>query len=206
MSAGVLGVIQAGGRSTRYGAPKALAEVDGRRLVDRVHDALAAVVDEVVMVANDPQIRAAVAMASRPDVRPDAGPLGGILTALLWARELERPGALTVACDMPFVSPALLALLLDARDGADVVVPESDGPRGVEPLCAYYGVVGIAAIEQSLDAGDLRVVGFHDAVRVVRVPRPVIAAVGDPDRLFLNVNTVEEHAAAERVTRDASHG
>lgn len=206
MSGGVLGVIQAGGRSTRYGAPKALAEVDGRRLVDRVHDALAATVDEVIMVANDPEIRTAVALASRPDVRPDAGPLGGILTALLWARELERDGVLAVACDMPFVTSALLSLLLDAREGTDVVVPESDGPRGVEPLCAFYGVACIPAIEQSLDAGNLRVVGFHDAVRVVRVPRTAIAAVGDPDRLFLNVNTLAERAAAERATRGASHG
>lgn len=206
MSGSVFGVIQAGGRSTRYGAPKALAEVDGRRLVDRVHDALAAVVDEVVMVANDPEIRAAVALPARADVRPRAGPLGGLLTALLWAREVERPGVLAVACDMPFVTPALLALLLDARGGADVVVPESDGPRGVEPLCAYYGVACIPAIEQCIDAGDLRVVGFHDAVRVVRVPRGSIAGIGDPDRLFLNVNTLAERAAAERATRDASHG
>lgn len=206
MTGGVLGVIQAGGRSTRYGAPKALAEVDGLRLVDRAHHALSAVVDEVVMVANDPAIIAAVAVASRPDARPDTGPLGGILTALLWARELDRPGVITVACDMPFVTSPLLALLLDARDGADVVVPESDGPRGVEPLCAYYGVGCIPAIEQCLDAGDLRVVGFHDAVRVVRVPLTAIAGVGDPARLFLNVNTLDEHAAAERVAPDGSHG
>lgn len=195
----VLGAIQAGGRSTRYGAPKALAEVQGRRLVDRVHDVLAPVVSAVVLIANDPVISSAVLLPSRADVRTDAGPLGGILTALLWARELGHEGALVVACDMPFVTTALFSMILDAREGADVVVPESAGPRGVEPLCAYYGVSCIDAIERSLDAGDLRVVGFHDHVRVRRLTRDEIAGIGDADRLFMNVNTLAERAEAERL-------
>ena len=39
----VLGAVLAGGASTRFGSPKALAELGGRRILDRVLDAVRAV-------------------------------------------------------------------------------------------------------------------------------------------------------------------
>src|SRR5690606_41025664 len=107
-------------------------------IIDRVGRALEAVTDELILIANDPEVYASVGLPMRPDLRPGLGALGGVLTALAWAREAGRPGVLAVACDMPFLSTALLARILAEREGVDVVVPESGGRRGVEPLCAYY--------------------------------------------------------------------
>ncbi|HLU25649.1 MAG TPA: molybdenum cofactor guanylyltransferase [Longimicrobiales bacterium] len=198
---GPFGAILAGGRNVRYGAPKALTEVGGVRIIDRVRRALEAVTDELILIANDPEVYASVGLPMRPDLRPGLGALGGVLTALAWAREAGRPGVLAVACDMPFLSTALLARILAEREGVDVVVPESGGRRGVEPLCAYYAVGAYEAIEAALARGDRRMIGFFDDVQVRTIPLAEVLTFGDPEILFLNVNTPEERERAEALTR-----
>lgn len=199
---GVLGAVIAGGRSVRYGAPKALAEVAGARIVDRVLDALGEAARESVLIANDPALAAEVPLPSRADAIEGLGALGGIHAALRWAAERQAPGILAVACDMPFLSAALLSRLIEraaAEDAPDIVLPASRGPRGVEPLCAYYGVGCSAAIERAVERGDRRMIGFHGDVRVAVLPIAEVETFGDPDVLFLNVNTPEDRDAAERI-------
>jgi molybdopterin-guanine dinucleotide biosynthesis protein A len=123
-----------------------------------------------------------------PDVRPGAGTLGGILTAI---REAPAP-VLVVAWDMPFVPVELLRLVAAGLDTADVSVPASAGRRGVEPLCAGYGPACAGPIEQAIERGDLRAIAFHDAVRVGIVPLEAVRRFGEPERLFFNVNTAAD--------------
>src|SRR5690606_4554396 len=170
-------------------------------IIDRVGRALEAVTDELILIANDPEVYASVGLPMRPDLRPGLGALGGVLTALAWAREAGRPGVLAVACDMPFLSTALLARILAEREGVDGGVPESGGRRGVEPLCAYYAVGADEAIEAALARGDRRMIGFFDDVQVRTIPLAEVLTFGDPEILFLNVNTPEERERAEALTR-----
>ena len=190
------GVILAGGQATRYaGAFKGLVEVGGRRIIDRVAEALAAASDSLLLVANDPA--AAEWLPGVPvahDVRTGAGSLGGIHAAIVHA---GMP-VLVVAWDMPFVPASLLTELRERGRGADVAVPESGSRRGLEPLCAYYSPACIPAIERRLDADDRRVIGFFDDVKVVRLPAERVASHGDPALLFLNVNSPDDLVLAER--------
>lgn len=189
------GAILAGGRATRYGGiPKGLELVGGRRIVDRAAAALRDVCAPVLLVANDPSAEAWMAGTRVVrDVLPDAGSLGGIHAALAHA----GTPVVVVAWDMPFVPAALLRALREAGREADVAVPESGSHRGLEPLCAYYGPACRPAIERRVAAGDLRVIGFYDDVRVIRLPAADVARFGDPAVMFLNVNTPEERARAE---------
>ena len=101
-----------------------------------------------------------------PDVRPGLGALGGIYTAVV-----EAPGPVVcVAWDMPFVSVALVQALAAGLDAHDAMLAESDGRRGVEPLCAAYGPACRDAIAATLDAGDLRAIGFHQRISVGILP------------------------------------
>lgn len=202
----VLGVILAGGRSTRYGRPKAFVQVGGERIIDRVRRALEQVTSDVVLIANDPALAAQVPLRWRPDVVPDSGALGGVHAALGWAADESRAAILAVACDMPFLSIPLLRALVGRgvpAGHADVVIPESGGRRGVEPLCAFYSVQCIDAIARAIEAGDRRMTGFHDDVRVERIALDEVETFGDPRKLFLNVNTPEDREQAERIRRVA---
>lgn len=197
------GVILAGGAARRFGgAPKGLARVAGERLLDRVATALTAALGAPpLLVANAPD-----AGTWRPDletvadVLPGAGALGGILTAI----ERGPAPVVVVAWDMPFVTPALLRALADRLGDADACLPDSDGPRGLEPLCAAWGLGAGPVIRKRLTEGHLEIHGVLPALRVHRLDRAHVAACGDPAFLFANVNTPDDIAAADARLRAPS--
>lgn len=198
------GVVLAGGAATRYGGlPKGLERVGGRRIIDRVAEALMDVTDDLLLVANDPAASQWLpGVRVQQDLVPNAGGLGGIHAALHHAGS----PVLIVAWDMPFVPAGLLRRLRELGDSADVAVPESGSRRGVEPLCAFYAPACLPAIEQSLADGDRRVVGFHERVRVARLPAGDVSAFGEPELLFMNVNTPDDLARAETHAATAHGG
>jgi len=198
----VRGAVLAGGAARRYGGrPKGLLEVGGRRILDRVADAVAAVTGAPpLLVANALDAAAwRPDLETIPDARPGSGSLGGIYTAVAAAPD----PVLCVAWDMPFVPEGLLRALVAgaAAGGFDAFLPESGGRRGVEPLCAVYGPACRAAIERRLDAGDLQAISFHADVRVGILPLDRVRAFGDPDELFFNVNVPDDLERAEAVWR-----
>ena len=202
MSAPCTGVILAGGQSSRYGGrPKGLERVHGSRVIDRVAAVLAEETDSLLLIANDPDAASWLpGVRVESDVRPGIGSLGGIHAALVHA----RTPVIVVAWDMPFVPQALIAELRARGADADVVAPESGSSRrGLEPLCAFYSQACVAPIEHALDADDRRVVGFFEQVRVARVPAEDVRRFGDPERLFMNVNTPGELALAEQYASTA---
>ena len=197
------GVILAGGAASRYGGrPKGLERVGGRRVIDRVADALRESADELLLIANDPAANTWLPnVRTASDVRPQLGSLGGIHAAIVRAAE----PVLVVAWDMPFVPSALLRALRERGMRADAVLPESGSRRGLEPLCAYYSPACVPAIERRLDANDMRVVSFFEDVRVERIPEYEVRRFGDPAILFMNVNTPDDLALAERHAADDLH-
>lgn len=201
MNGSVLAAVIAGGASTRFGSPKAFAKVGGERVVDRVLHALRSVCaeEDIVCIANDPVLAAGIGLPSRPDVIAGIGALGGIHAALAWAREREHAGILAVGCDMPFIEPRLLHALLAHTAAVDAVLPASEGPRGVEPLCAWYGIGCVPAIEAAVARGDRRMIGFHDSIRVSVMPLGDVRAYGDPSRMFMNLNAPSDRDLAERL-------
>jgi molybdopterin-guanine dinucleotide biosynthesis protein A len=173
--------------------------VGGERILDRVVGALTdAFGTPPILIANAPE-----APSWRPDLRvvadlrPGQGSLGGIHTAVV-----EGPAPVVcVAWDMPFVSAPLLCALAAGLATHDAMLPESGGRRGIEPLCAAYGPRCRDAIAASLDAGDLRAVGFHPRITLGILPLSEIRRFGDPGRLFFNVNTADDLARAEGLWR-----
>ncbi len=186
------GVILAGGGATRFdGAPKGLELVGGRRIIDRVADALREAADELLLGANAPEaVGWLPGVRTAGDVRTGEGAIGGLHAALHHA----GGAVLVVAWDMPFVPGALLrALRARGEAGADVAAPASDlSGRGIEPLCAWYGPACLPALEARLATGDRRVVGFHADVRVATLPATEVSRLGDPGTIFANVNTRDD--------------
>jgi len=179
------------------GAPKGLLEVGGRRILDRLveafHEALGALPLLIANAREAPTWRPDLRVVS--DIRPGTGSLGGLYTAVLAA---PAP-VVCVAWDMPFVPPELIRMLAAGLDRADICIPASGGPRGLEPLCAAYGPACGPAMAKALDRGDLRAIAFHESVRVRVLSEDALTRVagGDPDRLWFNINTTEDLLRAD---------
>jgi molybdopterin-guanine dinucleotide biosynthesis protein A len=184
----VTGVVQAGGRSTRMGGhPKALLDLGGQRIIERVVNAVSAVLDDLLIVTNTPDLYAFLGLPMVGDVYPDAGSLGGIYSGLDAAR---GAAAFTVACDMPFLSPDVIRLVVARARDADVVIPRVGGQ--LETLHAVYGRRCLPAMEACVRAGRYKITGFFGDVRVLEVPEAELAEHADVGQVFMNVNTPEE--------------
>jgi molybdenum cofactor guanylyltransferase len=125
------------------------------------------------------------------DVLANAGPLAGILTGLA---VLKADLGLFLAVDLPLIPVPLLEHLLSLAEGFDAVVPLSSS--GPEPLCAVYTRACANPIRARIDAGQLKMTSFWPDVRVRPVEAPEIAAFGDPETLFLNVNSPADYERA----------
>ncbi|WP_395344486.1 molybdenum cofactor guanylyltransferase [Ningiella sp. W23] len=102
----VIGVVLAGGRSSRMGRDKALLNLENQSMLERTVNTLkGSDVDKVVISRNDgaPQHLA--------DILPGKGPLSGIHSM---AHRFIRHNLLVVPVDLPFVKSADLQQLIDS--------------------------------------------------------------------------------------------
>jgi len=174
------------------GCDKALLPWGDRTMLEHVASGLTEVVPEVVLVAREDQ--AFPFPAPFPIARDSAdglGPLAG-LAAGLAATEAER--VVLLACDMPFVKPALVQRLLTLSEGYDAAVPRIDGHFMV--TTAVYTRAALPVALELVASGRLRPRFLLDALDTRIVTAEELADV-DPDLAsFRNCNTPEEYAAA----------
>jgi len=190
----VTGVIQAGGKSTRMGGhPKALIELGGKRIIERIVEVLAAVLPDLLIVTNTPDLYESLNLPMVPDVFPAHGSLGGIYSGLRAVREV----AFTVACDMPFLHPDVVRLVVSRAETADVVIPRVGDQ--LETMHALYRKACLPHMEALLAAKQFKIVGFFDKVRVSEIPEAEVARYRAPEICFMNVNTPEELARAREI-------
>lgn len=156
---------------------------------------------EVYLITHHPDLISQTDLPSRPDTVPAAGPLGGIHAALQWAAEKGDSGAVCVPCDAPFLPTTLLRALAECAEGNAVVLPESGGHRGVEPLCAFYPVACLPSIERQLAGGAYRLIDLLETLPTRRIPLAEVRHWGEPEHIFFNVNTPEDYRRAEELVR-----
>lgn len=189
------GVVLAGGYSTRFGeADKAVADLAGTPMVQRVVDRLATVTDEVVVNCRDDQVdhiqtaladqSTAVRLATDPV--PDRGPLAGIQTGL---EAVDREYAAVVACDMPFVDPDLLEFLFErAREHDGAVVQLEDG--WYQTTQAVYRADAMAhACSEALESDDNRIVAALERLDYVTVSEADLEGIAE--ETFESIDTQE---------------
>ena len=187
-TAGVTGVILAGGKSSRMGSNKALLPYRGGRFIEAIHRQLSVLFDEVLVVTNTPEQYAFLGCRMVSDLYPGMGALAGLHAGLAHSR---TPHIFAVACDMPHLNDTLIRTLVARRHQAEVVIPE--GEKGLEPLHAVYSRSCLPAMEMALRTDQKRIVSFFDQAEVRLVPRGKIAAL-DPDYTsFRNINTPEDY-------------
>jgi molybdopterin-guanine dinucleotide biosynthesis protein A len=178
------------------GEDKALKSFLGRPLIQHVVDRMMPIADEIIVTTNHPDNYTFLNLRLVSDLKPGHGALGGLYTALFFARQ---PVVAVVACDMPFASANLLeaAHRLLVEEGADVVIPRPD--EGYEPIHAIYRRSAcVPAIKSAIDADQWKVIAWFSQVKV-RTLAPEEIKLYDPSGLaFWNLNTPEEFAEAER--------
>lgn len=189
--------ILAGGKSERMGTDKGLLPFVGKPLIQRVVERLVSLTDDIFITTDRPDDYTFLHIASHLDLIPGYGPLGGLYTSLEAAKnELVA----VVACDMPFANPDIMTYARDCiiQSRADVAIPSTHD--GLEPLHAIYRRAScLPVIRASMELGERKLIAWLPTAKVrFLLPEEIIQF--DPKRLaFMNLNTPEEIARAEKL-------
>lgn len=191
--------ILTGGQARRMGgADKSALPVGDRPILARQLAVLQDLASDIFVVGRPPA-GLPPEMRAVADRLPGTGALGGIYTAIVESRCART---LVLACDLPFVTAALLRRL--ASEEADLVIPRT--ARGLEPLCAIYAISCAGNIRERIEHGDLRAAVPPDGLRVVEIGPDVLAALDPGGWTLTNVNTPDDHtrarSLADRITED----
>ena len=186
-------IILAGGRGLRLGGDKADVMLGDESLLSRAVRRARALSDDLVVVTRREQqvVHQPAEVRWTTDLAGQAGVLAGITAGL---RAIRNGWGLCIACDMPFVDPAVVGLLTRRTESVDVVIPEHR--LGLEPLHALYHRRCLPAMEASLRGGARRPISFFEAVRVAKVGQEDFEILDPTWRSFFNVNTPEEMVRA----------
>jgi molybdopterin-guanine dinucleotide biosynthesis protein A len=193
-------VILVGGEARRAnGREKYFFTYGGRTFIERLLDSLGQVVDEIVIVARDPdQCRRFNDIANPKvrcihDIRQGIGPIGGF-----HAGSIEANGELIFisACDMPCIKPAIVSHLFDRIDDCDAAIPSWNMDM-LEPLHAVYRRTALLQYLESHESLSLRTMIRSISTRYVPVEE--LRRI-DPELLtFTNINKIED---LERINAD----
>jgi molybdopterin-guanine dinucleotide biosynthesis protein A len=209
-SSSIVGVLLAGGRSSRFGGgDKCLLSLGGTPILARAVARLGPQVGRLMLNANGDRSRfqafglPVVADLEAAGVEEFAGPLAGVLAGLAAARGMapKAKAIVTAAADTPFFPRDLVARLAAASGGERLAVAKSE--TGVHPVFGLWPLALEGDLRRDLQAGKRKASAWaraHGAIEVDFAPERLGAAAVDP---FFNINRPEDLAEAEALLAGA---
>ncbi|MCL5057022.1 MAG: molybdenum cofactor guanylyltransferase [Actinobacteria bacterium] len=191
----ITGIILAGGKSSRMGENKALLEIDGITIIERVAGVVASVCPEVIIAGGSNRLDIP-GCRTVPDIYPGCGPLCGLHAGLT---EAGNRYSFAVACDIPFPDAGLMKRIIGEIEEGCAAVMLKTGPF-FEPLFSVYSKDFAKAAEECIKKGIFKVTAPLELVpwKEVAVSPKELAGL---ERALMNVNTPEEYERAKGIIK-----
>ena len=107
----ILGVVLAGGKSSRFGADKSEAILGNKNLISHILDKIIFKFDKILVVANHKiNFNENEKIKLISDYQKNLGPLGGIYSAMKWIKDNNKPyeWIISLPTDTPFIEAQIL--------------------------------------------------------------------------------------------------
>jgi molybdopterin-guanine dinucleotide biosynthesis protein A len=180
-----------GGEARRAnGQEKYFFVYEGKTFIERLIESLTQVVDEIILVARDPEqckrFNKINGVRCITDIRTGRGPIGGLHAGSLAAR---GDVLFVSACDMPCVDPKVIAHLFKSIGDYDAAIP-SWNPEMLEPLHAVYRRTALIGYLENHASLSLR--SMVRELDTLYVPIDEIRAIDRDLLTFTNINKIED--------------
>ncbi|MCP4716354.1 MAG: NTP transferase domain-containing protein [Deltaproteobacteria bacterium] len=173
--------VLAGGRSSRLGRNKALLELGGATVIERMVGLVSDFAAQVKIITNSPDEYREFSIEMIGDLRPGNGPLSGIHAAVATS---ACEYVMVVSCDMPLIGPEQVRELTSVYPGNDITIFKHD--KTFEPLCAVYRRSCLDALNDLIDHNECRIIDLFPALKV----NVIRSAEGTR---FRSINTEEDY-------------
>ena len=148
----LIGVVLAGGKSSRLGRDKAEVIYQGQTMLQRSVQLLQLFTDRV-LIAGRTANQLAVPVPTIMDEAPGLGPIGGICTAL----RLYGGPLLVIPCDLPYLNQETLENLITARNACAfeqlMTTYQQIETNFIEALVAIYESEALNLLQKAISIG-----------------------------------------------------
>ncbi len=181
-------IILAGGENRRFRAHKALAEIQGRRIIETSAELLVRHFTTVYISTNTPELFFYLGLPLIGDIVEERGPISGIYSSFVSTGASEL---FIMACDMPFIKSEVIDLIVNKFDAQDAVIPMHKGL--LQPLLGIYSRCLVPRLAARIRQHNKAMWDLVKGMKVQVVPEEEILRVDPEGRSFVNINTHEEY-------------
>ena len=173
--------ILAGGRSSRFGSDKALAQIQGQPLIQRLISAVQPIASSTTIIADTPDKYIQFEVETIVDIIPDLGPVGGLYTA---ACHTTSQWFCILSCDMTHFNHTWASQLLSQSNPETHAVVFQNDRR--HPFPGLYNLNAQPIIKQHVDQRKLAMQKLLNTLNTITLDTP------EDWPTIAQVNTTEE--------------
>ncbi|ADQ14526.1 molybdenum cofactor guanylyltransferase [Halanaerobium hydrogeniformans] len=191
-------ILLAGGESSRFGGNKALAEFNGRPLIELIYANLNDYFNQVIVIGDKKTYSFLKGAEIKADIIENKGPLAGLYTGLYYS---NKDYNFLAACDMPFLNKSYFSFLESyfSSDNNNYQIIVSEYRSFLEPLAGYYHKNLLKLIEKKLKNDELRIKSIYQEADLKIVKEDILKEKFNLKKLLFNINYPEDKLKAEKI-------
>ena len=192
----ILGTVLAGGKSQRFGEDKSQVKLDGKLLIDFILSEIVDEFKEILIVTNNQiAFQKSKKISTIKDFKKGQGPLGGVLSAMKWAKEKNSnyKWISTFPVDTPFFKKKILKKFLSEIniEESKLFFIKSNNTR--HNIFGMWSIDLMKKLEEDLDKGHKKVETWANSIGVKIINMEFMYE--DP---FFNINTKDDLEIAKK--------
>ena len=192
----ILGTVLAGGKSQRFGEDKSQVKLDGKLLIDFILSEIVDEFKEILIVTNNQiAFQKSKKISTIKDFIKGQGPLGGVLSAMKWAKEKNSnyKWISTFPVDTPFFKKEILKKFLSEIniEESKLFFIKSNNTR--HNIFGMWSIDLMKKLEEDLNKGHKKVETWANSIGVKIINMEFMYE--DP---FFNINTKDDLEIAKK--------
>ena len=192
----ILGTVLAGGKSQRFGEDKSQVKLDGKLLIDFILSEIVDEFKEILIVTNNQiAFQKSEKISTIKDFKKGQGPLGGVLSAMKWAKEKnsDYKWISTFPVDTPFFKKEILKKFLSEIniEESKLFFIKSNNTR--HNIFGMWSIDLMKKLEEDLNKGHKKVETWANSIGVKIINMEFMYE--DP---FFNINTKDDLEIAKK--------
>ena len=194
----VLGVILAGGKSSRFGSNKSLSKLADNKLIDHVINKIDIYFPKILVVSNDNNFKIENKKINiiKDCIKGYLGPLAGVLSAMKYANSYEKKykWIITFPCDTPFFDKLIIEKMIAKTTSPKEKIYFIKDKKQRHNIFGLWSTSLESILEDDLNNNFRKVDLWAD-----KIGCNFIEEDNQNENEFLNINTKEDLELAEAV-------
>ena len=193
----IIGVILAGGKSSRFGSNKSLSKLANNKLIEHVINKIDKYFPEILVVSNDSglKIENQKIKIIKDCIKGYLGPLVGVLSAMKYANSFENKfkWIITFPCDTPFFEKLIIEKMIEKTTSPKEKIYFIKDKKQRHNIFGLWSTSLESILEEDLKNNFRKVDLWADKIGCNFIEKDI-----QNENEFLNINTREDLGLAEK--------